>query len=347
MAEKNQAKVAAAIARKESLPPDRRSEIASKAAAARWGKTYKTVGEPGNFLHDFGVDVECHVLDDPSKTPVISQRGMGQAMGFSKRGDRLGSFINSKAMVDYIGRDLREKLENPLVFQRRGAAAGSIIQTANGYDAALLIDLCNSVIAAKAGGKLKGERYARMAEQAQILVGASAKNGIRNLVYALSSYSPSTTEVIEAFKLYVREEAKKYEREFPNELYGQWQRLYGISMPDRGKPWQFRHLTIKHIYRPLAQSNGKLLELLRILKANDGGRRTKLFQFLNEIGARALRMHLGRVLEMSESSKTPDEYERKIMDRFGQEPEFDFAIPEQPPTASLPLPEQSQPSVPA
>lgn len=317
----------------------------AKAAAARWGKTYKTIGEPGSFLHDFGVDVECHVLDDPSKTPVISQRGMGQAMGFSKRGDRLRGFINSKAMADYIGRELRQKLENPLVFQQKGAAAGSIIQTANGYDATLLIDLCNAVIAARADGKLKGDRYARMIEQAQILVGASAKSGIRSLVYALSGYSPSSAEVIEAFKLYVREEAKKYEREFPNELYAAWQRLYDITLPERGKPWHFRHLTIKHIYMPLAQSDGKLLSLLRQSKANAGEPNKKLFQFLNEIGTRALRMHLGRVLEMAESADDKEEYERKIVKRFGLQGEFDLVIPDS--TAALPPPVQSQPAAPA
>lgn len=268
-------------------------------------------------------------------------------MGFSKRGDRLRSFVNSKTMDGYLGRDLREKLENPFVFQQKGAAAGSAIQTANGYDATLLIDLCNSVLAAKADGKLKGERYARMVEQAQILVSAAAKSGIRNLVYALAGYSPSTTEVIEAFKLYVREEAKKYEREFPNELYDQWQRLYGIAMPDRGKPWQFKHLTIRHIYHPLAQSNGKLLELLRALKANDGSRRAKLFQFLNEIGTRALRMHLGRVLEMAESSADLREYEAKIIQRFGGQQELDLVMPDETSSASLPPPEQFQPAAPA
>ena len=326
---KDEAKVAAAKARAASLAPEERKAIASRAAAARWGKTYKTVGS-GNFLFDFGVDVDCHVLDDPGKTAVISQRGMGQAMGFSKRGDRLRSFVNSKTMDGYIGRDLREKLENPLVFQQKTAAAKSAVSSAHGYDATILIDICNSVLAAKADGKLKGERYARMVEQAQILVSSAAKSGIRNLVYALAGYSPSTTEVIEAFKLYVREEAKKYEREFPNELYDQWQRLYAIAMPERGKPWQFRHLTIKHIYYPLAESNGKILELVRAMKAAAGRRNTKLFQFLNEIGARALRMHLGRVLEMAESSKSRDEYERKITERFGREPELDLVMHDQP-----------------
>lgn len=327
-AEKNPTKAAAAKARSESLPATRRSEIAARAAAARWGKntTYKAISS-GNFLKDFGIDVECHVLDDPGKTAVISQRGMGQAIGFSKRGSRLMVFVNSKTMDGYIGRELRGKIENPLVFQHGSAAAGSPLATAHGYDATILIDICNSILAAKADGKLASERYARMIEQAQTIVSASAKSGIQNLIYALAGYSPSREEVIAAFKHYIREEAKKYEKEFPSELYEQWHRLYGISVPARGKPWQFKHLTIKHIYYPLAKSNGKLLELLRALKANEGGRKTKLFQFLNEIGARALRMHLGRVLEMSEASNSKDEYERRIVDRFGGQTELDLIIP--------------------
>jgi hypothetical protein len=38
-------------------------------------------------------------------------------------------------------------------------------------------------------------------------------------------------------------------------------------------------------------------QLLKALKAKEGDRTKKLFQFLNEVGARALRMHIGRVLE--------------------------------------------------
>lgn len=343
---KDEAKVAAGKARAAALDPQKRKEIAAKAAAARWGKSFQTTNS-GNFLADFGMDVECHVLDDPGKTAVISQRGMGQAMGFSKRGDRLASFVNSKTMEGYIGRELRQKFENPLVFQHKGAAAGSAVSVSHGYDATLLIDLCNSILAAKADGKLKGERYARMVEQAQILISASAKSGIRNLVYSLAGYSPSTGEVIEAFKLYVREEAKKYEREFPSELYEQWQRLYGIAMPERGKPWQFRHLTIKHIYYPLAQSNGKLLQLLKMLKSNSGEPNKKLFQFLNEIGSRALRMHLGRVLEMAESSEDSREYDQKIVRRFGGQQELDLIIPDQRSIASPPPSEQSPNVAPA
>jgi hypothetical protein len=167
-----------------------------------------------------------------------------------------------------------------------------------------------------------------MATQAQIIVGASAKSGIRNFVYAMAGYSPSTDEVIAAFKLYVQEEARKYEAEFPSDLYLAWHRLYDIPVPVRGKPWQFKHLTVKHIYFPLAKSNGKVLELLRALKASGGDQKKKLFQFLNLLGARALRIHIGRVLEMADSSQTRAAYENRIVERFGGQTELELVIPE-------------------
>jgi hypothetical protein len=70
-------------------------------------------------------------------------------------------------------------------------------------------------------------------------------------------------------------------------------------------------LTVKHIYFPLAKSNGKIYELVKANKATGGIRQKKRFQFLNDAGARALRMQIGRVLEMSESSKSRTEYEKR------------------------------------
>jgi hypothetical protein len=322
-------------ARAANTSAEERSRIARAAVEARWAKAGKLRPEAermvlratnkGSFKEEFGIDVDCYVLNDGQKTPVISQRGMGQAIGLSKRGDRLIVFANSKTMDDYIGRDLREKLAKPLIFQRMAAAAENPVgDKANGYDATILIDLCQAIIAASQDGKLSGSRYEKMIANAQIVLGASAKAGIKGLVYALSGYNPTAQEVIDAFKLYVQEEAKKYESEFPSELYFQWYRLYEIPVLERGKPWLFKHLTVKHIYYPLAKSSGRILELLRALRSQDGNRQKKLFQFLNEIGARALRMQLGRVLEMSESSADRQTYERKIIDRFGGQQELDF-----------------------
>jgi hypothetical protein len=43
-------------------------------------------------------------------------------------------------------------------------------------------------------------------------------------------------------------------------------------------------------------------------------------------------MHLGRVLEMAESSADSRAYERKFVERFGGQQELDLVVPTPPPT---------------
>jgi hypothetical protein len=312
--------------RAEKLPPARRAEIAQKAAVARWSAKLSSATHKGSFEKEFGIDVECYVLDDAGKTAVISQTGMARALGLRARGSAFPAFLSNKAMSNAVGRELREKLENPLKFQWGTGGSGIPPTTINGFDVTLLIDVSKAIISAEAEGTLH-KRHDKIAKQAHIIVGASAKAGIKHLVYALAGYNPTTDEVIAAFKLYLQEEAKKYEPEFPNELYMQWHRLYDLAVPKRGKPWHFKSLTVRHIYYPLAKSNGRILELLKALKSRDGDRAKKLFQFLNEVGARALRMHIGRVLEMAESSTDKFVYENKIADRFGGQIELELVVP--------------------
>ena len=325
---KEQAGRQGGLARKEALTPQELKAIAQRGAAARWNKPL-IASHKGNFAAELGADVECYVLDDATHTAVISQTGMGKALGLSSRGNALPRFLSSKAMQNTLGAELSEKLKNPIKFQwgTPGAQKGYVANI-HGFDAAVLIDLCKAIQHASAEGKLNRQQ-ATVAKNASIIMSASAKSGIRDLVYALAGYSPTTDEVIQAFKLYVQEEAKKYESEFPPELYMAWYRLYQIpAIQGRGRPWQFKHLTVRHMYFPLAKSNGRILQLMRALKAKGGDQRKKLFQFLNELGARALRMQMGRVLEMAESSKTQAEYENKIADRFGGQHELDLVMPE-------------------
>jgi len=319
MADDNK-QVKGGLARAAALSEARRQEIARRAAQARWGvrATHR-----GSFLKDFGIDVECYVLDDSNKTAVISQRSMGQAIGFSRRGSRLTVFANSKTMDNYISRELKEKLQNPLIFQLPGAAAASPVSAqANGYDATILIDICNAILAAKAGGKLSGSRYDKMIEQARIITSASAKNGIRQLVYALAGYNPTAEEVIAAFKLYVREEARDYEKEFPDQLYAEWYRLYKLPKPQKNKPWKFKHLTIGHVYEPLAKSNGRVYELTQALRAASNERWKRLHQFLSDVGVKALRTQLGQTLGIAQVSDTAEQYEANIKRVFGDQPDL-------------------------
>ncbi len=308
------------IARREALSPQERENIARRAAAARWG--YKA-SHKGSFEEHFGTDVECYVLNDEQKTAVISQRGMAEAIGLSSRGNAIPRLLGTRAMADAVGAEVRQKFQNPLKFQWGTGGAGQPPTTIHGYDATLLIDLCKAVIAAEADGKLQ-KRHAKIARQAHIIVSASAKLGIKQLVYALSGYDATKEEIITAFKFYVRDEAREYEKEFPDQLYDQWYRLYQLPKPERNKPWKFKHLTVDQVYKPLARSNGKILELTRLLRGQSGTRYKKLHQFLSEIGVKALRTHLGQLLGIAQVSKDRAEYENHVENIFGDEPRLPF-----------------------
>ena len=313
---KNQSKAIGGNARADALTPEQKRKIAAKAAAARWG--FKA-SHRGSFKEDFGIDVECYVLDDETKTAVISQRGMGEAIGIGGYGSRLPKFISGKIISEYVGHELSEKLTNPLIFQDVSPGTSVPPQTKiHGFDVTILIDLCKAIISAESAGKLLKSQI-KVAKQAHIILSASAKAGIQGLVYALAGYDRTKEEVIAAYKIYVIEEAREYEREFSPELYEQWYRLYGLVKPERGRPWEFKYLTIDHIYRPLAKSNGKVFSLAKSSKQVKGEKNNKIHQFLSEIGVKALRTQVGKITGIATVSESREEYEKFISEKiFGQ-----------------------------
>lgn len=311
-------------ARAAALSPDERQLIAKKAAAARWAKKPLKASHKGSFQKELGLDVECFVLNDESNTAVITQLGMGQVLGLGSGGSRLPRFVFNKTMSKYIWPELEEKLKNPIVFHTlvAGQSVGSGPK-ANGYDATILIDVCKAIIDAESDGKLLTSQI-KIAKQAHIILGASAKAGIQGLVYALAGYDRTRDEVIAAYKMYVMEEAREYEKEFSPELYEHWYRLYGLIKPERGRPWEFKYLTIDHIYKPLAKSAGKVFNLAKSSKQANGEKGDKIHQFLSEIGVKALRTQVGKIMGIASVSKTRDEYERHIAEQIHGQASLDL-----------------------
>jgi len=313
-------------ARAMSLSPEQRSEIARAAVQARWEKAGKTplprATHKGNFEEDFGFDVDCYVLNDDAKTAVISQRGMGAALGLGQSGSRLPRFVGGKAISSFVGPELREKLEKPVIFQAQVGGPETLTQV-HGYDVTILIDLCKAITKAETEGRLL-PLQANVARQAHIILNASAKAGIKGLVYALAGYNATREETIAAFKLFVQEEAREYEKEFPDQLYAEWYRLYNLPKPERNKPWKFKHLTVDQVYRPLARSNGKILKLTREQRESSSSRHRRLHQFLSEIGVKTLRTHLGQLLGIARVSTTQEQYEGHFKTLFGDQYELEL-----------------------
>jgi hypothetical protein len=314
--EKKPKRAAGAKALAAKMTPEERAARAKKAAIKRWG--FKATHK-GNFLEAIGIDVDCYVLNDVNKTAVISQRGMAEALGLGEGGRALPRFAEGKVVAKALGVEVLEKIANPLIFNvdLPGVKTNGEV---HGYDVGLLIDIAKALVLANARGELL-KSQANIIAQANVILAASAKAGIQGLVYALAGYDRTKEEVIEAYKMYVREEAREYEKEFSPELYEQWYRLYGLTKYERGRPWEFRYLTIDHIYKPLANSHGKVFELAKTSKATNGKKDDKIHLFLSEVGVKALRTQVGKILGIATVSDTREEYEKYIAEKvYGQRP---------------------------
>jgi hypothetical protein len=106
------------------------------------------------------------------------------------------------------------------------------------------------------------------------------------------------------------------QRASPNSFPGP---LYNLAIPDRGRPWYFKFLTVNHVWWPLASSSGHILSLTRAQKAARNERSKKLHQFLSEVGVKALRQHLG----IAQVSTDKIDYEKHVRKIFGTQQEMD------------------------
>lgn len=313
-------------ARAKKLSAERRREIGRAAIQARWEKAGKLplplATHKGNFKEDFGIDVDCYVLNDAAHTAVISQRGMGAALGLGEGGSKLPRFVEGKVISNYVGPELREKLGKPVIFQAQVGGPETLTRV-HGYDVTILIDLCKAITQAEADKKLLPHQV-NLAKQAHTIVNASAKAGIKGLVYALAGYDATKEEIIASFKMYVREEAREYEREFPEQLYQEWYRLYELPQHENSRPWKFKHLTVEQVYWPLARSSGRVFQLVQAQREFSQKRYKKLHQFLSDIGVKALRNQLGQLLGIARISKTKQQYEEYVRELFGQQIEMHF-----------------------
>ena len=99
------------------------------------------------------------------------------------------------------------------------------------------------------------------------------------------------------------------------------------ALGEKNKPWKFKHLTVDHVYEPLARSNGKILALTQASRLASKDRWKRLHQFLSEIGVKALRTHLGQILGIAQVSDTKEENEARIRRVFGSPDRSDPQLP--------------------
>jgi|SRR5271166_1413791 len=287
------------FARAEALSPEKRQEIARKAAISRWGTQMPAADFEGEFpLGD--TPVSCAVLADGTR--IITQATFLRALGRSrspKAGtgvlstvDELPFFLQSDALRPFISNELAESTK-PLFYRTKTGGKGV------GYDARLLPQVAevylryrDAILAEK--GEVPG-RYQRMVVAADQLMRALANVGIIALIDEATGYQEvrgkqALQAILDAF---LRKELAAWAKRFPDEFYQQIFRLRGWQWKGRGTnpPRAVAGYTKDIVYARLAP--GIIDELERKNPSESGKRRAKHHQWLTEdVGHPALAQHL-------------------------------------------------------
>lgn len=300
-------------ARAEKLTPIERSEIAKKAALTRWGNIDLKATHTGD-LKIGDITLLCHVLENGVR--VISGNAMQKALGFPRNasGTALRSFIDSK-LLRHLSKETQYKLNNPVKFSRIGSG-GSVPET-NGYDASVLIDICDAIIDASKSGTLTDTQKTQ-AILAEIIIRSVAKVGLVALIDEATGYQEiRDKKALQAIlDTYLAKELATWAKRFPDEFYQQMFRLKGWDFnPEKvARPGVVGKYTVDLVYERLAP--GLLVELEQLNPKNErGNRKNKHHQWLSsDVGHPALSQHIHAIVGFM---RVADSWEQllKMVDR--------------------------------
>lgn len=302
-------------ARAAALSPEKRAEIATKAAAARWGVPKAThQGE----LHIGDLTIQCAVLPDGRR--VLSQRGVGRALarGYGsanwKRDDAAGIlpfYIGAKNLIPFISNELLVLVGDPIQYQH-GQGGG----VAHGIEATALPQICDVWLKAREAGALTSAQLAT-AQRAEMLMRGLAHVGVVALVDEATGYQEVRDKLALQAILdkYLAKELAAWAKRFPDEFYKEifrlrkWKYVGGVR-----RPQLIGFLTKDIVYKRLGPQI--LEELEKRNPKNEKGRRGATHhQWLTEdVGHPALAQHLHAVIALMRISETWESF-KKTLDR--------------------------------
>jgi hypothetical protein len=300
-------------ARAANLTKEQRQGIARQAALVRWGNEQQQMregvlraicGSPDRPLKINDIEIQCYVLED--ETRVLSQRGLQQGIGMSTSGGNYPGAQRLARLIQRFGTKVPElntlsaRIQNPIEFQPTWGG-----RTAFGYEATILADICDAVLAARKAGGLLHKNQEHIADQCEILMRGFARVGIIALVDEATGYQElrAKTALEHILKRFISQELQRWVKTFPDEFYYELFKLRHWDATDITKrPGVAGRITIDIVYKRLAPQ--VLEELQKRTPRDEKGRlKSRLFQHLTpEYGHPKLREHLWAVITLMRAS---------------------------------------------
>src|ERR1017187_9612892 len=318
-------------ARANVLTAEERQDIGRRAIAARWAKVGKTVtfeikdapelptqktedSLPFSMLRGSlnigNVQMECHVLNDLRR--VLTQREIVRVLtagddGAGRDSGNLQAYLQSKVFAD-----------NPLDL-------GAMIQfkvpgtqyLGNGFEATLLIEICERYLEARNAGILRGKQK-DLAKQAEIIMRACAKVGIIALIDEATGYQKMRAKQSLQLKLqaFIAEDMQDWARMFQPEFWLELARPEGVHYSPRSRPLRWGKYIMAFVYDAIDQDVGNTLREL-----NPGPHyKQNHHQWLEKFGRQTVHDHLERVITVMKLCNDMKDFKKKFERLFSKSP---------------------------
>lgn len=325
-------------ARANVLTPEERRQIARDAVRARWAKAGKTsiaveepveetteVDESDSIPYslfrgtlDIGdVKFECHVLNDDRR--VLTQGEVVKVLTGGTDSSNLPRYL--RALPTYKDQLLRGRT---IQFKVPGNP-----QMATGYEATLLIEICEMYLSARAEKALKPNQR-HLATQAEIVIRACAKVGIIALIDEATGYQEVRRKRALQLKLqaFIAEDMQEWAKTFPDEFWYQLARLENTRYSPRHRPLRWGKYVMAFVYDAIDKDVG--MELRR--KNPNPRHRQNHHQWLQQYGKDQLHDQLLQVIAIMKSCDDMDEFRKRFAKVFNRDEnqqlalDFDWAV---------------------
>ncbi len=318
-------------ARASVLTPEQRSQIAKKAVQTRWakakGKALPDIEQvsipleqkikpamPTNPISLFqgelkigDLDFSCHVLNNGSR--VITQREVVRALTGVAFGN-LPRLLSTSGLSKYI--NLERVAKQTIDFAIPGTQF-----IATGYDANLLVDICDAYLKAREDGVLKKQQR-QLAKQAEIIIRACARVGIIALIDEATGYQEVREKNALQLKLqaFIADDLQEWALMFPPEFWTELARLENIHYSPRNRPIRWGKYVMAFVYDAVDKDVANALRQ----KNPDPHYGSNHHQWLKDFGRTKVRDHLNQVLGVMKTCKDMRDFNAKFGYVFKKSP---------------------------
>lgn len=316
------------------LSPEERKRIASVGAQARWAKADPSretlpkavCGSQENPVKISDTQIPCYVLED--ETRVLTVAGVSDGMGLARGGsmiagmNRLELFISRNRINPYVSNELAERIHSPIIFLTPTGTK------AYGYNAEILVELCEIVLRARQDGVLQTQQL-RIAHQCEVLMRGLARLGIIGLVDEATGYQyiRARNALEKILDKWLTRELQPWRRQFPNDYY---QRIFELNdwpydPESLAKPGIIGHWTNDIVYDRLGP--GLREQLHEYVGRNANGRlKHQLHRYLTSShGIPELQSHLSAVVALMKAAKNWGQF-KELLQRVFPKPETTLSM---------------------